>query len=198
MLKKCSRLGCQKPFTDEQNSDTACRYHNGNPIFHDIKKGWTCCGKTVYDWDEFSKIVTCQIGRHTDEKISVDFFKSNTVERAENGIKNFTDQPAVVKNIDDYLKDEQKKEEAKEKPKQEIIKTNDGKYYCGNAGCVDKTFVPDQNKEGACKFHSGQAIFHDRKKYWNCCKQEAYDWDEFMKIPPCCVGSHLPKYKDIK
>ena len=37
-----------------------------------------------------------------------------------------------------------------------------------------------------------------RKKYWNCCKQEAYDWDDFMKIPPCCVGSHIPKYKDIK
>ena len=113
-------------------------------------------------------------------------------------MKNFAEQPKVIKNIDEYLKEEQKKEESKEKPKQEIVKANDGKYYCGNSGCVDKTYLLESNKEGACKYHSGAAVFHDRKKYWNCCKQEAYDWDDFMKIPPCCVGSHIPKYKDIK
>lgn len=198
MQKKCSRLGCLKNYTDEENSDTACRFHNGNPIFHDIKKGWTCCNKIVYDWDEFKNIEPCQVGRHSDEKVNVDFFKSQTVSRAEEGIKNFGEQPKVIKNIDDYLAAEQKKEDSKEKPQQEIVKASDGKYYCGNAGCADKTYEPSKNKEGDCKFHSGNANFHDRKKFWTCCKQEAYDWDDFMKIPPCCVGSHTPKYKDVK
>ena len=38
-------------------------------------------------------------------------------------------------------------------------------------------------------------MFHDRKKFWTCCKAEAYDWDDFEKLPPCAVGKHEPKYK---
>lgn len=38
---KCKRNGCKKAY--EENNPTACHYHPGKPIFHDLKKGWTCC-----------------------------------------------------------------------------------------------------------------------------------------------------------
>lgn len=38
------------------NSDTACRFHVLPPIFHDTRKGWSCCEKRVYDWDEFEQL----------------------------------------------------------------------------------------------------------------------------------------------
>ena len=41
---------------DNQISDTACRFHTAPPIFHDTRKGWGCCEKRVYDWDEFEQL----------------------------------------------------------------------------------------------------------------------------------------------
>lgn len=50
-MKKCKRHGCRQQYQDSENTDTSCNYHPGKPIFHDTKKGWTCCNKIVYDWD---------------------------------------------------------------------------------------------------------------------------------------------------
>jgi disease resistance protein len=198
--KKCTRQGCLKQYTDAENHETACRYHDGKPIFHDIKKGWTCCNVIVYDWEEFMQIVGCKVAAHSSEATNqTDFFKSSAVANAEKGLNNVNPE-VKVRDIKAYeeeqrkIEEEKKKKEA-EKPK-EIIKTNDGKYYCGNPGCADKTFDPENNPEGACKHHTGNPVFHDRKKFWACCKQEAYDWDDFLKLPACAVGKHTPKYKN--
>ena len=64
-LHKCERHGCKKKFESEENGPTACNYHPGKPIFHDLKKGWTCCNVIVYDWDEFQKIPTCAVAEHS-------------------------------------------------------------------------------------------------------------------------------------
>lgn len=50
---RCRNYGCNATFTEAENSDTACRFHTAPPVFHDTKKGWSCCPKRVYDWDEF-------------------------------------------------------------------------------------------------------------------------------------------------
>lgn len=214
--KTCLRQGCRQKYTDESNTENSCKYHDGKPIFHDVKKGWTCCNIVVYDWEEFMIIPGCKISNHTNSKeeadIKTDFFKSQTVLTAEKGIDNYTNntnnnsteennsKKEVIKDIKSYeeeqkrLDDEKKKLES-EKPKI-IIKTNDGKYYCGNPGCTSKTYDPEQNSEGSCQYHTGQPMFHDRKKFWVCCKQEAYDWDDFVKLPACAVGQHTPKYKN--
>lgn len=200
--KTCTNQGCRKKYNEAENSETACSYHDGKPIFHDIKKGWTCCNQIVYDWEEFMVIPGCKKGSHSDSTVKgTDFFKSSTVSNAEKGIERVNDnQVNNVRDIKAYedeqkrIEEEKKKKEA-EKPK-EIIKTSDGKYYCGNPGCIDKTFDPEKNNEGDCKHHTGNPIFHDRKKLWTCCKQEAYDWDDFMKLPSCTVGKHAPKYKN--
>ena len=57
--RKCKRPGCKEYFEDSSNTGTSCVFHSGKPIFHDIKKGWECCGKIVYDWEEFEKIKGC-------------------------------------------------------------------------------------------------------------------------------------------
>ncbi len=78
-------------FKERDNSDEACRFHPGPPIFHERQKGWACCNKArrawrggdvrsahelharaascrppqvVYDFDEFLSIPTCAAGRH--------------------------------------------------------------------------------------------------------------------------------------
>ena len=86
--KKCKRNGCRKTYKEEENNENSCGYHPGLPIFHDTKKGWQCCGKIVYDWDEFEKIPPCATGKHSDVKQEgQEFYKSNTVSNAANALK---------------------------------------------------------------------------------------------------------------
>jgi len=51
----CSNLGCTKrTFIEEENSDSACNFHKGAPVFHDLKKYWSCCkDKVTYEFEEF-------------------------------------------------------------------------------------------------------------------------------------------------
>ena len=37
--------------------------------------------------------------------------------------------------------------------------TKDGRYYCANKGCVDKSFLPEENGEDKCRHHTGEAVF---------------------------------------
>ena len=62
----CGNKGCtKKHFIDDENADDACNYHTGEPVFHDLKKYWSCCTtKVTYDWDDFMKLPTCAVGRH--------------------------------------------------------------------------------------------------------------------------------------
>jgi hypothetical protein len=36
-------------------------------VFHEGRKGWSCCKKQVDSFDEFLQIVGCQLGFHSDE-----------------------------------------------------------------------------------------------------------------------------------
>ena len=103
--KTCKHPGCGKVYRESENSDTSCKFHNGKPIFHDVKKGWTCCNVVVYDWDEFQKIPGCTYGKHTDLVSTTDFFKSNTVENAKKALDNA--KPVVIRSIDDYNKEQE-------------------------------------------------------------------------------------------
>lgn len=197
--KKCTRPGCLKEYYEKDNIEGCCHYHDGAPIFHDIKKGWTCCNVIVYDWDEFQKIPGCKTGKHTTEKKSVDFYKSNTVANAEKALNKSNTPTQKILDVNEYNKEQEriKAEKMKNEPQKEKVPvTNkEGKYFCSNPGCQSKVYDPNDNKEGSCKHHLKPPVFHDRKKLWPCCNQEAYDWDDFEKLPPCAVGLHQPKYK---
>ncbi len=199
VLKNCRNPGCKKKYNEAENNDQACNYHSGKPIFHDLKKGWTCCNQIAYDWDEFEKLKTCAVGRHTDvdpfaSKTGQDqFYKSNTVSNAQQAIDK---EAQKVKTIDEYNKEQEelkkKKEEEAAKQEKKIFVTPSGKHKCMNKGCL-KEFDPNENSDEACKHHPGEPVFHDVKKTWTCCKVETWDWDEFMQIPQCSKGRHNPK-----
>jgi len=56
-----------------------------------------------------------------------------------------------------------------------------------------KLYLEEENIDKCCNHHSGEPVFHDLKKYWTCCKKETWDWDDFMALPTCAVGKHIPK-----
>lgn len=62
----CANPGCTKRyFTEEENSETACNYHKGGPVFHDIKKYWSCCpSKVCYEFEEFQEVERCTVSFH--------------------------------------------------------------------------------------------------------------------------------------
>jgi len=60
----CRNKGCGEKFTEATNADQACTFHPGPPIFHERQKGWSCCNKICYDFDEFMNIPPCAKGRH--------------------------------------------------------------------------------------------------------------------------------------
>lgn len=202
----CKRNGCRKKYLESKNTETSCKYHSGKPIFHDRKKGWTCCKITVYDWDEFEKIEGCTIANHTNiketPKKGEEFYKSSTVATAKRAISNIPDG-VKIRSIDDYNKEEEEKKKAEEeklaaeKSKQPVVEkkpfiTKNGKWRCTNKGCV-KEYDHETEGENECKYHPGNPIFHDFKKSWSCCGATAYEFDAFLKLPTCAVGSHVPK-----
>ena len=108
---------------------------------------------------------------------------------------------ANLKSIDDFnakeaerlakIKAEREAAKAQQNLKPKLNK--DGRFICANKGCTKKTFTDEENNETACSYHSGDAVFHDLKKYWSCCNPNgdsgkdklAYDWDEFMTLSTC-------------
>ena len=66
--KKCLRQGCRIEYLETENNDLKCKFHPGQAIFHDLKKGWSCCNQVAYEWPEFEKLVGCSTGRHTNNK----------------------------------------------------------------------------------------------------------------------------------
>ena len=60
---------------------------------------------------------------------------------------------------------------------------------CRNAGCGVR-YTEAENADDACRYHPGPPVFHERKKGWACCDVHVYDFDEFMRVPPCARGRH--------
>jgi len=70
---KCQRKGCGKTFDFEANADSsACTYHEGQPVFHDAIKYWSCCAdKKCYDFETFLVVPGCAKGVHDDGVINI-------------------------------------------------------------------------------------------------------------------------------
>ncbi|PFH36192.1 CHORD protein [Besnoitia besnoiti] len=188
--KKCTRPGCGKTYVDAENDERSCVHHSAMPIFHDGVKRWPCCDGEAWDWSDFMAIKGCTAGKHTDVKPE----RPSAVTRATPA-----PVPAVVKDIEEFNRQQTEEEVAKKKLKeaeapapQTLLVTPAGNYKCCNKGC-NKEYPPSENSPTACNFHPGQPVFRDCMKSWTCCQAKSYDWDEFMKIPPCQTGPHVPK-----
>jgi len=106
---KCTHPGCNQSYKESENNDKACHFHSGKVVFHDIKKGWACCDQYAYDWEDFKHIPPCSYGRHTNEKLTIDFKKSELVAAAQRIQEKKEIEEGKLKTIDQYLEEESKK-----------------------------------------------------------------------------------------
>ncbi|PON59987.1 CHORD domain containing protein [Trema orientale] len=210
---RCQRIGCNATFSEDNNPEGSCQYHD-SPIFHDGMKEWSCCKKRSHDFSLFLEIPGCKTGKHTTEKpvLAKPVAKKTSVSP-------YTSAPATDASSKEscsrcrqgfFCSDHGS--QAKElNPKPETAGTNspvkintdaqtitapvkksvgiNEPQICKNKGC-GKTFKEKDNHDTACSYHPGPAIFHDRVRGWKCCDIHVKEFDEFMAIPPCTKGWH--------
>lgn len=191
-LLKCKNYGCGKSFNEDENVPGACSHHCGPPVFHDTIKFWSCCkDRKAWDWESFQQLPTCSSGLHStvDPKVAL-----GSVRSAEE--KDAAPQP-VLKSIADFNTSNPEAVTAAQSALKTIVpaerkstRAADGTAKCRNKGC-QQVFNVSENGPSACRFHSGQAVFHDTLKYWSCCSdKKCYDFDDFVAVPGCMTGFH--------
>ncbi|ORE03297.1 chord-domain-containing protein [Rhizopus microsporus var. microsporus] len=203
-MPKCTRKGCGKEFTEEENKDNVCQFHEGAPVFHEGLKGWSCCKKRVSDFDEFLQIPGCTFGQHSTEA-PVQPAKEEKKPAAEaihvtnDGVEVYGKQtpapaaPVVSSPVVPHTPAEEKKvEEIVEEEDDESVSVAEG-TTCKRRGCghAFKDQETSRGPEAKCLHHPGAPIFHEGSKGWSCCNRRVLDFDEFLKIPGCKEGRHL-------
>merc|ERR1712166_322539 len=194
-LFKCYRYGCGVLFREEDNGPNTCSYHKGQPVFHDCTKWWSCCPhKKHTDWDEFMKEPTCCTGAHTNvrpkkieapqEAIPEPLYKGDKPEDFETEEEKILRKEAAVKAA----------EAAAIQCEPDVAP--DHTATCANLACQQKFSMLD-NHDAACNYHPGPLIFHDCKKGYQCCNRTTYDFDDFLKLPTCASGPHVPKQRKV-
>uniref|UniRef100_A0A673K3F4 Cysteine and histidine-rich domain-containing protein 1-like n=1 Tax=Sinocyclocheilus rhinocerous TaxID=307959 RepID=A0A673K3F4_9TELE len=218
----CYNKGCGQRYDPDKNSDDACTYHPGVPVFHDALKGWSCCKRRTTDFSDFLSIAGCTNGPHNQEKPSepVKPEVKSSVDMSVNDVKPkfnecITQAPKPLESIQRPSPDEpfsilQQKispslKQALEKLKlteenaQEIKEEDSDEIKigtsCKNGGC-SKTFNGPDGDEETCLYHSGVPIFHEGMKYWSCCKRKTSDFNTFLSQEGCTRGKHQWKKKD--
>ncbi|XP_034203952.1 cysteine and histidine-rich domain-containing protein RAR1 [Prunus dulcis] len=212
-LFKCQRIGCNAEFSEDDNPEGSCLYHDSGPIFHDGIKEWSCCKKRSHDFSLFLEIKGCKTGKHTTEKPvlskakpktpvsaptappATDALSKESCSRCRQGFfcsdhgsqaKEMNSKPVNVATTPfaESITDV----EGTSAPSKKIVGINEPQI-CKNKGC-GKTFKEKDNHEAACSYHPGPAIFHDRVRGWKCCDVHVKEFDEFMSIRPCTKGWH--------
>ncbi|URD75110.1 Ribosomal protein S11 [Musa troglodytarum] len=170
---RCQRIGCDAMFTDEDNAEGSCRYHDSGVGKHTTEKPVTNIVSA-----NTRKPVPVQ--SPAQNKNSVDscsrcrqgFFCSD------HGSQGRPSKPSVVIETTDT--------EKSPAPVKKKVGINEPQT-CRNKGC-GKTFKEKDNHETACEYHPGPAVFHDRLRGWKCCDIHVKEFDEFLCIPPCTKG----------
>uniref|UniRef100_A0A2K5QVT7 Cysteine and histidine-rich domain-containing protein 1 n=1 Tax=Cebus imitator TaxID=2715852 RepID=A0A2K5QVT7_CEBIM len=193
MALLCYKRGCGQHFNPETNSDDACTYHPGVPVFHDALKVWSCCNHHARpNFSDFLSIICCTKGRYDSEKPPEPVKpEAKTTEKKElselkpkfqehiiqapkpEAIKRPSpDEPmtnlelkisASLKQALNKLKPSLGNEEDKKKEDKDEIKIGTS---CKNEGC-SKTYRGLESLE-VCVYHSGAPVFHEGMKYWSC------------------------------
>ncbi|XP_036452006.1 cysteine and histidine-rich domain-containing protein 1 [Colossoma macropomum] len=221
MALLCYNRGCGDRYDEDKNSDDACRYHPGVPIFHDALKGWSCCKKRTTDFSEFLSIKGCVRGRHSNIKPEEPLRPEVTSDKGEQkhqsneeiiyqGPKSAealererpsSDEPKTKLKVKvaPSLAQILEKMEIVEREKKEKIEREDVIVgtKCKNAGCKMLYQGPETNAE-TCTYHPGAPVFHEGYKYWSCCCIKTIDFNAFLDQKGCCTGKHCWTHKQDK
>ncbi|XP_039210807.1 integrin beta-1-binding protein 2 isoform X4 [Crotalus tigris] len=183
MALLCYRKGCGQSFDPERNSQDACLYHQGFPIFHDALKGWSCCKKRTTDFSEFLSIKGCTKGYHSHEKppepeeasakhkpCTEDLVlesKSAEVLQRERPSSDEPKQPLLVKvaqALQQVLEKLDSSTAAQPAP-HGLASPGDSSEVstgtaCKNTGC-QAVFQGEESKRETCLLHPGVPVFHE-------------------------------------
>ncbi|KAJ4706159.1 cysteine and histidine-rich domain-containing protein RAR1 [Melia azedarach] len=202
---RCQRIGCNATFTEDDNPEGSCTYHD-SPIFHDGIKEWSCCKKRSHDFSLFLEIPGCKTGKHTTEKPVLTkpaATPKTPVSAHSTTLASSTPAKELCSRCRQgfFCSDHEQKHpattvpagsnidaQAPPAPVKKIVSISEPQI-CKNKGC-GKTFKEKDNHETACSYHPGPAVFHDRMRGWKCCDIYVKEFDEFMSIPPCTKGWH--------
>eukprot|EP01114_Cavostelium_apophysatum_P023796 TRINITY_DN9079_c0_g1_i2.p1 TRINITY_DN9079_c0_g1~~TRINITY_DN9079_c0_g1_i2.p1 ORF type:complete len:393 (+),score=65.22 TRINITY_DN9079_c0_g1_i2:3-1181(+) len=194
--KTCTRNGCGKKYRESENHDNACTFHHGAPVFHEGRKGWSCCSKRVDTFDEFMTIEGCTFGRHSNEKKVQAPKPVNTAAQSDskmvsstNGVETYSSsQPSIGQKIPKPAPKPPVVEEevVEEDPVDANISAG---TTCKHGGC-NAIYKDATSRAEICTYHPGIPIFHEGSKKWSCCKPRAMEFDEFLKIEGCKEGKH--------
>ncbi|KAG7157930.1 Cysteine and histidine-rich domain-containing protein-like [Homarus americanus] len=204
---QCYNKGCGQKFKLEENTDDACEYHPGAPIFHDAYKGWSCCNKKSTDFTTFLNTKGCTKGRHNPDKpVEPQKPKIDQSTRDEViTVESSKQAPALPRpEFDSPLKRlpltvSQSLKQALEKTEGQKDTENktdgDEKNICGvkigencqNNGCKI-SYEGEHSNLDMCKYHPGIPIFHEGLKYWSCCRKKTTDFTEFLEQLGCSTG----------
>uniref|UniRef100_A0A2K6KE44 Cysteine and histidine-rich domain-containing protein 1 n=1 Tax=Rhinopithecus bieti TaxID=61621 RepID=A0A2K6KE44_RHIBE len=220
MALLCYNRGCGQRFDPETNSDDACTYHPGVPVFHDALKVGSIFSFSSYLCSKLRD--GCTKGRHNSEKppepVKPEVKTTEKKELSElkpkfqehiiqapkpvEAIKRPSpDEPmtnlelkisASLKQALDKLKLSSGNEEDKKEEDNDEIKIGTS---CKNGGC-SKTYRGLESLEEVCVYHSGVPIFHEGMKYWSCCRRKTSDFNTFLAQEGCTKGKHMWTKKD--
>jgi len=204
---RCQRISCDCLFSD---TSTKCVHHTQPPQFRDGEKLWPCCNKRSKDFNAFLSIKGCrELDSHSSEKRVVSPQTTRTTSakeekddalgvekcpRCSNGFACEMHPEESKKNEEKMRRVKELKEQKKREEELERAKMDPNALQtCKRTGCGMKFRESENTSDNSCRYHKGKPIFHERSKGWSCCasgKKAVYDFDEFLKIPPCAVGRH--------
>ncbi|KNC84527.1 hypothetical protein SARC_03253 [Sphaeroforma arctica JP610] len=199
---KCVNNTCGKDYLENENNETVCLYHPGEPIFHEGLKGWSCCKKRTADFSEFLAFPGCTEGRHLDKKPQAETVvaeepiapthhapieedtkpKSDESAAVEVAI---TRGPSAQKAYNTFIQKHLADKAARD---QGIV---DDAKVCEHKGCSSTYGEAKKEDNSRCVYHSGAPVFHEGFKSWSCCHIKTSDFQEFMDQKGCSVGTHL-------
>lgn len=214
-LVRCQRVGCDAMFSENDNEDGSCRYHDSGPLFRDGMKEWSCCKQRSHDFSLFLAIPGCKQGKHTTEKpVAMKAVPANTrmavtpapaqnkrtddavaaaaaCSRCRQGFfcsEDHGSKPGISKPAVPATSKGELSANSPSAPDKKVVDLNELRT-CKHKGC-GKIFKEKDNHEAACEYHPGPPVFHDRMRGWKCCDVHVKEFDEFMDIPPCTKGWH--------
>lgn len=206
---QCYNKGCGQKFVLEHNTDDACEYHPGAPIFHDAYKGWSCCNKKSTDFTTFLNTKGCTKGRHNPEKPVEPQKQKIDPSTRDEVITVESPKPALALPRPDFnsplrrlpITVSQSLKQALEKAAltKETSSKDTGEEKnaygvkigenCKNNGCK-VNYEGEPSNLDLCRYHPGIPIFHEGLKYWSCCQKKTTDFSEFLEQLGCSTGHH--------
>ncbi|EDV24959.1 uncharacterized protein TRIADDRAFT_25566 [Trichoplax adhaerens] len=209
-LLQCHNKGCGKKYRESDNSDDACIFHPGKPVFHDAYKSWSCCKQRSTDFTVFLNYPGCTRSHHCNIKPQAEKLEVTTklqpgeVIEVNNQPKKIQERPRqdeptmqlkaiVAPSLKSALDKKQTVSEKEADPSADKISEG---TPCQNRGCKC-SFSTQKDIQKECVHHPGYPIFHEGMKYWSCCNKKTSDFTEFLNQKGCATGQHCWKHDKV-